>query len=324
MTNRSIRIRTPGRLHFGLLGWGFQRSRQFGGVGLMINAPGVEVVVEPATSWIVEGALTSRVERLVSELRSAMRAVGTTLRPVRIRVERAPAEHVGLGAGTQLCLAVARAVLVHAGVTDISVENLARMTGRGLRSGIGLHGFEHGGLVVDGGRRTESAIPPLLVRLPFPEDWSILIVQPQGRPGLHGRDEREVFAALPAITHGDSDSLCRLVLLEILPAVIERDLAAFGAALSELQDRVGGCFASAQGGTFASPQASLIVNELRRLGLVGVGQSSWGPTLYGFCPYPEDEMTASVQRACHRLGLDESSVFWTKAENQGAKLLIDE
>ena len=161
MTNRTIRIRTPSRLHFGLLGWGSQRSRQFGGVGLMIDAPGIEVLVEPATSWIIEGALTSRVEQLVAQLRSTMRAAGTTLPPVRIRVERAPAEHVGLGVGTQLCLAVARAVLLHAGVTDISVENLARLTGRGLRSGIGLHGFEHGGLVVDGGRRTENRHSPL-------------------------------------------------------------------------------------------------------------------------------------------------------------------
>ncbi len=324
MTNRTIRIRTPSRLHFGLLGWGFQRSRQFGGVGLMIDAPGVEVVIEPATSWIVDGALSSRVDQLVSQLRLTMRAVGTTLRPVRIHVERAPAEHVGLGVGTQLCLAVARAVLVHAGFTDISVENLARMTGRGLRSGIGLHGFEHGGLVVDGGRRTEIAIPPLLARLPFPEDWSILIVQPQGRPGLHGRDERQVFATLPPIAQDATDSLCRLVLLDILPAVIERDLALFGAALSELQSRVGACFASAQGGTFASPQASLIVDELRRLGFVGVGQSSWGPTLYGFCPFPEDDMTASVERICRRLDLNERCVYWTKADNQGAKLLIEE
>jgi beta-ribofuranosylaminobenzene 5'-phosphate synthase len=318
MTNRTIRIRTPGRLHFGLLGWGSQRTREFGGVGLMINAPGINVLVESATTWIIEGALGPRVEQLVAQLRSAMQATGTLLPPARIRVEHAPAEHVGLGVGTQLCLAVARAVLLHAGVGRLPVENLALLTGRGLRSGIGVHGFEHGGLVVDGGRRTETAIPPLLVRLPFPEDWSILIVQPRGGPGLHGPDERQTFATLPPITQDVTDSLCRLVLLEILPAVIEHDLTAFGAALSELQARVGACFAAAQGGTFASPQASMIVDELRRLGFVGVGQSSWGPTLYGFCAYPEDDMTASVQRVCHRLGLDESCAFWTKADNQGS------
>jgi beta-ribofuranosylaminobenzene 5'-phosphate synthase len=324
MTNRTIRIRTPSRLHFGLLGWGSQRSREFGGVGLMIEAPGIEVLVEPATSWIIEGTLAPRVEQLVTQLRSAARAAENALPPVRIRVECAPAEHVGLGVGTQLSLAVARAVLLHAGVTDLSIENLAFLTGRGLRSGIGLHGFALGGLVVDGGRRTGTAIPPLLVRLPFPEDWSILVVQPRGRPGLHGPDERQVFAELPPITQEVTDSLCRLVLLEILPAVIEHDLEAFGAALSELQARVGASFASAQGGVFASPQASMIVNDLRRLGFVGVGQSSWGPTLYGFCSHSGDDMSTAVENLRKRLGLDESSVFWTKADNQGAELLIED
>ncbi len=40
---------------------------------------------------------------------------------------------------------------------------------------------------------------------------------------------------------------------DLLPAVHERDLAAFGAALGEIQARVGACFASAQGGVFHSP-----------------------------------------------------------------------
>ena len=186
-----------------------------------------------------------------------------------------------------------------------------------------MHGFEDGGLVVDGGR-APNFNPPLLVRLPFPEDWSILIVQPQGGPGLHGPDERQTFATLPPITQDVTDSLCRLVLLEILPAVIEHDLTAFGAALSELQARVCACFAAAQGGIFASPQAAMIVGELRRLGFVGVGQSSWGPTLYGFCSSKTDDMSTKVKGACHRLGLDESSLFWTKADNQGAELLTDE
>ncbi len=147
----------------------------------MIDAPGVEVLVEPATSWIIEGALSSRVDQLVAQLRQEMHETGVTLPPARIRVVSAPAEHVGLGVGTQLCLAVARAVARLAAETDLSVEQLVRLTGRGRRSGIGLHGFEHGGLIVDGGRRNEADVPPLLARLPFPEVWSILVVQPQGQ-----------------------------------------------------------------------------------------------------------------------------------------------
>ena len=66
-----------------------------------------------------------------------------------------------------------------------------------------------------------------VARLPFPEDWSILVVRPPGESGLHGPDESRAFANLPPFTQDVTDSLCRLVLLEILPAVIERDLRGF-------------------------------------------------------------------------------------------------
>ena len=36
------RLRTPSRLHFGLFGWGPEARRQFGGVGLMVDDPGLE------------------------------------------------------------------------------------------------------------------------------------------------------------------------------------------------------------------------------------------------------------------------------------------
>ena len=43
-----LQIRTPSRLHFGLFGWGPEVGRQFGGIGLMIGDPGVQLLVEPA------------------------------------------------------------------------------------------------------------------------------------------------------------------------------------------------------------------------------------------------------------------------------------
>ncbi len=323
MTPPRLRIRTPSRLHFGLLGWSPQATRQFGGVGLMVESPRLELTAEPASAWSVEGPLAARVQQVVDHLRVQEREEGFVLTPARIRIRSAPVEHVGLGAGTQLSLAVTRVVLNLAGVTDPSVELLARLTGRGSRSGIGLHGFCRGGLIVDGGRNRETGIPPLLCRIPFPEDWSVLIVQPPGPRGLHGPDEVRAFASLPPIAPDVTNWLCRLVLLGILPAVLEHDLAAFGAAVSELQAQVGACFAPVQGGPYAAPQASAIMAELTGLGFVGIGQSSWGPTLFGFAPASQVDLGMAVARIRQRFGLDEPAVFCTRADNQGAIIVVE-
>ncbi len=323
MTPPRLRIRTPSRLHFGLLGWSPEATRQFGGIGLMVESPGLELVAEPAAAWTVEGPLAPRVRRVVDQLRLRERAEGFVLTPARISVQSAPVEHVGLGTGTQLSLAVACVLLNLAGVTDPSLELLARLTGRGSRSGIGLHGFGRGGLIVNGGRNRETSIPPLLCRVPFPEDWSVLIVQPPGTWGLHGPDEVRAFASLPPIAPEVTNWLCRLVLLGILPAVLERDVTAFGAAVSELQARVGACFAPVQGGRYAAPQASAIVAELTSLGFVGIGQSSWGPTLFGFASASQVDLGMAVECLRQRIGLDESAVFWTRADNQGAVVVVE-
>src|SRR5437763_1551499 len=81
---------------------------------------------------------------------------------------------------------------------------------------------------------------------------------PRAPPGLHGPDEARAFAQLPPIPEPITDRLCRLVLLDLLPAVVEADLERFGAALVEIQHRVGQGFAPAQGGLFAHPRLEAI------------------------------------------------------------------
>src|SRR2546428_14106761 len=47
----AVRVQAPSRLHFGLLAFGAEASpRQFGGVGVMIQQPGNELVVRPAAA----------------------------------------------------------------------------------------------------------------------------------------------------------------------------------------------------------------------------------------------------------------------------------
>jgi beta-RFAP synthase len=306
------RIRTGSRLHFGLLAYGSRAERLFGGLGLMIDRPGIELTATPADSWSAEGPLASRV--LETSRRVVERLEGETysVSPLRWEVIRAPAEHAGLGTGTQLSLAVARILLASVGENDVSAAHLASLSDRGRRSGVGLHGFLHGGLIVDGGRRSEDGIPPLLARLDLPSDWRALVILPPGPAGRHGPAERAAFNDLPAFPDALTNRLCRLVLLGILPAVAEGDLARFGVALEALQDQVGTLFAPVQGGVYATPLSDAIVSHLRSSNFHGVGQSSWGPALYAFSDKAPVERERLRRDIVVRFSLNDTSVFWTR------------
>src|SRR5262249_20423790 len=160
----------------------------------------------------------------------------------------APDEHVGLGVGTQLGLAVGKALALAQSMGSLSIFEIARRVGRGARSALGIHGFVHGGFLVEGGQQGPDEIGPLLAHLSFPAAWPILRVSGAGAPGLHGAPEREAFGRLPAMPDALTDALCRLVLLGMLPALQARDLQAFGEALHDFNARVGEAFASVQGG----------------------------------------------------------------------------
>jgi beta-ribofuranosylaminobenzene 5'-phosphate synthase len=318
-----LTLRSSSRLHFGLLSWGSQGLREFGGVGLMIDDPGLNLTATPAEAWSATGPLASRVLEFASRAAQTLVFQGVTVDPIAFEFHQGPPEHVGLGLGTQLGLGVARLVCELAGMTGPTVEELARLSGRGLRSGIGLHGFAQGGLIVDGGRAGLEGIPPLLARLEFPRAWAVLVVIPRKDPGLHGFREVQAFASLPPSPDSLTDRLCRLVLLGLMPAVVEADLGRFGEALEEIQRRVGEGFAPAQGGTFARPEFEVIVEAMRLEGLKGVGQSSWGPTLYGFSDSPKEERISLLDRLNRRLGLDPSSSFWTLASSSGASIATE-
>lgn len=319
---RAVRIQTPGRLHFGPLAWGPDAGRRFGGIGLMIEQPGVELRAQRSDEWAITGMMgqrprvsdfSSRVLFQIARKFDRARGMATHL-----HLDRAIPEHVGLGSGTQLGLAVARAITLLNGKGVLPAAQLARLSGRGARSGIGILGFEHGGLLVDGGHRAPGSIPPLVARATVPDDWAVLVLIPTAPAGLHGEAERLAFQNLPPMPDSLTDRLCRLVLLGMLPAVAERDLPAFGAALVELQSLVGDWFAPAQGGRFACPEVEELARFLLDRGLHGVGQSSWGPTLYAFDNGPPDRRDALLAELRDRFSLRPSRCFWTRASTTGA------
>ncbi len=113
-----------------------------------------------------------------------------------------------------------------------------------------------------------------------------------------------------------TEALCRLVLLGMLPALAEHDLAAFGEALYDFNRRVGEMFAPWQGGLYAHPRSAELVKALRSAGVHGVGQSSWGPTVYAVVPVDQALELCAWLTSRHGCGTDE--VMVTVAANRGA------
>lgn len=272
-------VEAPARLHFGVLDLRGDLGRRFGGIGAAVPAPSLLVEARPAPSLTAAGPDAPRVLEFARRL-----AAHYDVEPrIAFRVHRTIPSHAGLGSGTQLALAVARAAaeLTH---LPTEVTALARAVGRGLRSGVGTWTFAHGGFVLEGGRGVADhadRVAPLLARLPFPDAWRCIVAVPRGQPGLAGDQEAAAFARLPAPDAGEVERVAHLVLMQLLPALAEADLSGFGTALGEVQRITGGWFAPAQGGVFAPGETRELVQRLRAWGAVGVGQSSWGPAVYG-------------------------------------------
>ena len=288
------------RLHLGFLDLNGGLGRRFGSLGLALDAPCTRLTLRRAQGLRVTGAEPERATRLLTEM---LRHSGLDETGHALAIAEAIPAHAGLGSGTQLALAIAAALRrLHGLPPDPAAD--AMLLGRGARSGVGLHLFRHGGVVVDGGRGAREQPPPLLSRLPVPEDWRVVLVLDPARQGLAGGAEIDAFAGLTPLPEAAAAEICRLVLMQALPGVAEDDIGAFGAAVTRMQEIVGDHFAPAQGGRFTSPPVAAALAGLRAAGAVGIGQSSWGPTGFAFIRGEAAARRAADAAAAQAAGLD--------------------
>jgi beta-RFAP synthase len=276
---QSVTVATGSRLHFGPLTNGLSRGRLFGGIGMMIDAPRLSVAICRSDCDRVDAPAqqTAKIAQVLERLRSEFAALGA----LSLKVEAEADLHSGLGAGTQLSLAIVEGSLRLLG-EETSPARLAELSGRGKRSALGIHGFHCGGFLLDGGKREEASLGTLLARLNVPEEWRILLVTPTDRTGLSGEAESVAFQNLQAMPLSTTGELSRLVLLEILPALSEHNFAAFAAALHDYGAIVGDYFSEIQGGRYAHSAMRELIPWLRERNVSGAGQTSWGPTIFAF------------------------------------------
>ncbi|HYP85332.1 beta-ribofuranosylaminobenzene 5'-phosphate synthase family protein [Variovorax sp.] len=283
----SVSLRAPARLHLGFLDPGASLGRRFGSLGLVIDGFETEVEISAALRASVSaraGIDAAEVARAQDWMQRLQRESGCR-EPLHLRLLQVLPDHAGFGSGTQLALAIARA-FAHWHGLDIATARLAQWLGRGARSGIGIAGFDQGGLLVDGGPGAGGEPAPLLSRVPLPADWRVLVVQDRAQKGLSGAEERRRIESLAPLPRAQAADICHQVLMRVLPGAATADFTAFASGITHVQHVLGDYFAPAQGGhPFASAAVERVIDAIAAAEPdAGLGQSSWGPTGFAILP----------------------------------------
>jgi beta-ribofuranosylaminobenzene 5'-phosphate synthase len=318
-----IRVTSPSRIHMGLIDMNAELGRVDGGVGLSIDYPHVVVSAEIADDIEIIGH-----SLLAPRMKIAAKALLPEGQGIKVTIQEDMPHHVGCGSGTQAALSVAAAVNSLYGL-GLSVREMAVAVGRGGTSGIGVASFEKGGFIVDGGHKfvdkgsfspsSASKTPPapVLFREDFP-DWEIVLALPgeDMHIGAHDSEEVDIFRKECPIPLQEAQAVAHIVLMKMMPAIMEKDIEAFGQATNYLQ-----------GMGFKQREIRLqhqavrdLIELLQDSGAYGAGMSSFGPVVYAFTNNPED--AANLQEDAQAF-LDNTiggKVIITKANNTGASI----
>ena len=215
--------------------------------------------------------------------------------------------------------------------TEEGREDIAKITGRGGTSGIGIRAFDQGGVILDGGhsfgpgRAKQSFLPssassgvrpaPLIGRYEFPEDWRIILCLPDVQPGANGSAEKAVFQRCCPVPLPEVRELSHIILMQMIPALIEEDLTEFGASINALR----GLGFKREEVQLQPPVIHDILSYMSECGSAGAGMSSFGPALYAICDTNSTTLASEIRSYLHDYCGGEVRVV--KGCNTGASVL---
>jgi len=330
LDTRRVVIRTPSRVHVTLIDMHGGSGRVDGGIGITLDEPGILLEAELSPTLVVSGgdpSVRERISRIATDVLQNLGAGGS----VAITVRNHYPAHIGLGSGSQLTLAVARAVCELHG-RHLPVRELARLVSRGGTSGIGTAAFEYGGFIVDGGHRFGAggeksdfrpsaasrgvSPPPVIARHDFPSEWRILLATPAVPEGASGNIETDIFRNHCPVPLAEVQELSHEVLMRMLPGIAGRDLDLFGSSLNAVQ---GLGFKKVEL-SLQPPQVTRLLPVLREAGAAGAGLSSFGPTVYAV----GDTGMKAIERAARAFMQENGggTTLITSARNTGASVRV--
>lgn len=355
ITAPQIDIRTGSRLHFGLLELCETAPLCYGGLGLILEEPALELSITPANekregTKLDQGRSSFSVPQDSSDILRRMQTVEQSWRSrsrlndeLEIELRKHMPLHSGYGAGTQIACAAAFGLELysralrgevptplcdgnwHRGL-DLGVETqeLVAASGRGQRSAIGLSGFLNGGILLDRGYACDSSGNSDAVRVvstereELPMNWRVLLGRPGNVASVSGAKESQYFQSL-----GNEENEQRERMLNLAEGVLQASRQArfgdFCTKLEEYMRLAGEMFADCQGGLYNGEAIAATVEAMQSAGLSAVGQSSWGPTTFAIV---QDE--SAGQRAIEALEQLLPQHHWqlTRPSSTGAKFRI--
>lgn len=330
-SNNKVRVSAPARLHLGFLDLNGNTGRKFGSIGLAIDSHHTVIEAALADSIIIHApsinlaeSARSKIEQLVESFYSTLgQHIPKNKQGVTLSLIELIPTHAGLGSGTQLAVTIGT-LLCRLHNIPASTHDIAFQLGRGSRSGIGIATFDHGGFIVDGGLSDSAHVPPLLARYDLPSSWRIILLMDLDNQGVHGNEELKAFSELPPFPQSDSQAICHLTLMKLLPALVENKISPFGQAITDIQALIGDHFAPAQGGRYTSNAVAKLLHQAQQLGHTGIAQSSWGPTGCIFVDSDEkaQQLIKNLQQYIQQENISTVSLSIAQANSNGATIEI--
>jgi predicted sugar kinase len=186
---------------------------------------------------------------------------------------------------------------------------------------VGTYGFFQGGLIAELGKLPHETLSPLDRRIALPSSWRFVLICPRQGEGLCGPAEGDAFARLPPVAEDTARQLRSELQERLIPAAAGGDFEAFGESVYRFGHRAGLCYAPLQGGAYNGERLSELVDLIRRCGVAGVGQSSWGPTVFAVCR-EADQAEKLVAELTRRAAIADSEVWISATNNRGAERCV--
>ncbi|HEX55193.1 MAG: GHMP kinase [Candidatus Altiarchaeales archaeon] len=315
----SIRIIAPAHLHVGNIDMNGDLGRLYGTVGFTIDFPRTIIEISKSSEGI---------EIIGNDSENARKYANIIIRKFNIddgfKIHIRDNIPVGIGMGSQTALSLSIGIgILRLCNMDFDMEELALCMGRSKITALGINSFRYGGFLIDAGYRINekgSHVPPLIFRQDIPEDWLFIVCIPEKPiPKIMRIKEREdeILESLEVMERELSCELSRIVLMQMMPSIIERNIETFGKSITALNRKLGNFWDEFQSDIYCDPIVSRGIKMMEKF-TYGVCQSCWGPTFYGILDSEERarKLVNVMQRFLNENGGGE--VFYTKPNNRGA------